>query len=91
MLGLDSNGNSIRRKLDKPTLRKIQTDVANILEMERGRETSYTKEEYKIITSHMLPENEYATKRDYNRAFGYFAKELGLYKSKKAKRLDTYE
>ncbi len=91
MLGLDSNGNSIRRKLDKPTLRKIQTDVANILGMERGRETSYTKEEYKIITSHMLPENEYATKRDYNRAFGYFAKELGLYKSKKAKRLDTYE
>lgn len=91
MLGLDSNGNSIRRKLDKPTLRQIQTDVANILGMERGRETSYTKEEYKIITSHMLPENEYATKRDYNRAFGYFAKELGLYKSKKAKRLDTYE
>ncbi|MDN5106105.1 hypothetical protein O8C79_12425 [Aliarcobacter butzleri] len=79
MLGLDSNGNSIRRKLDKPTLRQIQTDVANILGMERGRETSYTKEEYKIITSHMLPENEYATKRDYNRAFGYFAKELGLY------------
>ena len=91
MLGLDSKGNSIRRKLDKPTLREIQTDVANILGMERGRETSYTKEEYKIITSHMLPENEYATKRDYNRAFGYFAKELGLYKSKKAKRLDTYE
>ncbi len=26
MLGLDSNGNSIRRKLDKPTLRKIQTE-----------------------------------------------------------------
>lgn len=91
MLGIDSQGNSIRKKLDKPTLRQIQTDVANILGMERGRETSYTKEEYEKIMAHMLPKEEYETKRDYNRAFGYFAKELGLYKSKKSKRLDTYE
>ena len=91
MLGLDSKGNSIRRKLDKPTLREIQTDVANILGMERGRVTSYTKEEYEKISSYMLPKEEYATRREYNRAFGYFAKELGLYKPKKSKRLDTYE
>ena len=91
MLGLDSKGNSIRRKLDKPMLREIQTDVANILGMERGRVTSYTKEEYEKIFSYMLPKEEYATRREYNRAFGYFAKELGLYKPKKSKRLDTYE
>lgn len=91
MLGIDSQGNSIRKKLDKPMLRQIQTDVAKILDMERGRETSYTKEEYEKIMAHMLPKEEYATKRDYNRAFGYFAKELGLYKAKKSKRLDTYE
>ncbi len=91
MLGLDSQGHSIRKKLDKPMLREIQTEVAKILGMERGRETSYTKEEYKIITSHMLPKEEYADKKEYNRAFGYFAKELGLYKQKKSKRLDTYE
>lgn len=91
MLGLDSQGNSIRRKLDKPMLREIQTEVAKILQMERGRQTSYNKEEYLKITSELKPQNEYADKKEYNKAFNEKAKELGLYKEKKAKRLDTYE
>ncbi len=41
LMGLDSQGNSIRRKLDKPMLREIQTEVAKILGMERGKFTSY--------------------------------------------------
>ena len=41
MLGLDSKGYSIRKKLDKPMLREIQTEVAKILGMERGKFTSY--------------------------------------------------
>lgn len=91
MLGLDSQGNSIRRKLDKPTLREIQTEVAKLLNMERGRETSYNKEEYLKITAELKPQNEYADKKEYNKAFTEKAKELGLYKERKAKRLDTYE
>lgn len=41
-LGLDSQGNSVRRKLDKKALINLQTDVANILDMQRGR--NYTLE-----------------------------------------------
>src|SRR5574344_1283149 len=91
MLGLDSQGNSIRRKLDKPMLRTIQTDVAAILGMERGRHTSYNKDEYFEITKAMPEKEEFASKEEYNKAFKEKAKELGLYKEPKAKRLDTYE
>jgi DNA repair exonuclease SbcCD ATPase subunit len=35
-LGLDENGNSIRRKLDKKMLRELQTEVAQVLDMQRG-------------------------------------------------------
>ena len=35
-LGLDEQGNSIRRKLDKKMLRELQTEVAAILDMQRG-------------------------------------------------------
>ena len=90
-LGLDSQGNSIRRKLDKPMLREIQTEVAKILGMERGRQTSYNKEEYLKITNELKLQNEYADKKEYNKAFNEKAKELGLLKERKAKRLDTYE
>jgi hypothetical protein len=41
-IGLDSKGNSIRRKLDRSTLRNLQTSVAKLLKMERGHE--YAKE-----------------------------------------------
>ena len=91
LMGLDSQGNSIRRKLDKPMLREIQTEVAKILEMERGKFTSYSKEEYQKITNELKPQNEYESKKDYNKAFSEKAKELGLAKERKAKRLDTYE
>lgn len=91
MLGLDSQGNSIRRKLDKPMLRTIQTDVAAILGMERGRHTSYNKDEYFEISKAMPEKEEFASKEEYNKAFKEKAKELGLYKEPKAKRLDTYD
>lgn len=91
LMGLDSQGNSIRRKLDKPMLREIQTEVAKILEMERGKFTSYSKEEYQKITNELKPQNEYADKKEYNKAFTEKAKELGLSKERKSKRLDTYE
>ena len=91
MLGLDSQGNSIRRKLDKPMLRTIQTDAAAILGMERGRHTSYNKDEYFEITKAMPEKEEFASKEEYNKAFKEKAKELGLYKEPKAKRLDTYD
>jgi hypothetical protein len=41
-IGLDSKGNSVRRKLDKKTLRELQTGVAKLLRMQRGHE--YAKE-----------------------------------------------
>ncbi len=91
LMGLDSQGNSIRRKLDKPMLREIQTEVAKILGMERGKFTSYSKEEYQKITNELKPQNEYEDKKAYNKAFSEKAKELGLAKERKAKRLDTYE
>lgn len=41
-MGLDSKGESVRRKLDRPTLKALQTEVAKTLGMERGRD--YAKE-----------------------------------------------
>ena len=46
-LGLDSQGKSIRRKLDRKFLINLQTKVAEILKMERG--INYTKERKKRI------------------------------------------
>jgi len=45
LIGLDENGNSVRRKLDKKKLIYIQDKVAEILQMERG--INYTKERKK--------------------------------------------
>ncbi len=45
LVGLDSKGNSIRRKLDRKMLIKIQDDVSKILNMPRG--INYTKERKK--------------------------------------------
>ncbi len=45
MLGLDENGQSVRRKLTKRYLIELQTQVAQILSMERG--INYTKERKK--------------------------------------------
>lgn len=41
-MGLDSQGNSITQKLKRKELIELQSDVADILQMERGR--NYTKE-----------------------------------------------
>ena len=43
MLGIDSNGKSIRRKMTRKTLIELQTQVANILGMERGESVKKTK------------------------------------------------
>jgi len=45
MVGLDSKGNSIRRKFDRKTLIELQDKVAEILNMQRG--INYTKEKKK--------------------------------------------
>lgn len=42
-MGLDSNGNSIRRKLDKKSLIELQSMTARLLQMERG--ANYAKEQ----------------------------------------------
>lgn len=42
LVGLDSKGNSIRRKIDRKMLIKIQDDISKILNMQRGK--NYTKE-----------------------------------------------
>ncbi|MBD3843728.1 MAG: hypothetical protein IE909_18000, partial [Campylobacterales bacterium] len=46
-LGLDSKGNSIKRKIKKKDLIEIQTDVAKLLEMERGRNFNKEFKEFK--------------------------------------------
>ena len=43
-MGLDSKGNSVRRKLDKKALIELQSDVANILKMQRGKNYTELKE-----------------------------------------------
>jgi len=47
LIGLDSKGNSIRRKLDRKTLIKIQENISKILNMQRG--INYTKERKKRL------------------------------------------
>jgi len=42
-MGLDSQGNSVRRKLSKKYLSSLQTEVATLLQMERG--INYAKEQ----------------------------------------------
>ena len=43
MVGLDSNGFSIRRKIDRKFLINLQSDIAKILNMERGTSRKITK------------------------------------------------
>lgn len=89
-MGLDSAGNSIRRQLDKPTLRELQTDIADILNMERGRYTSYSKKEYEMIRR-KVEKMGFTDKKDYNQKFRQVALNYMNIKEPKAKRLDTYE
>ena len=43
MVGLDSNGRSVRKKITRQFLRNLQTEVARILGMERGQDVRKTK------------------------------------------------
>ena len=43
MVGIDSQGKSIRRRMTRQTLINLQTQVANILNMERGQSVRKTK------------------------------------------------
>lgn len=92
-MGINSKGKSLKQKIDKPFLKKLQTDVAKILNMKRGQESGYSKEEYKKIQEQLEPIASYPSKKAYNNAFNKVAKELGYIKERKkpAKRLDTYQ
>lgn len=92
-MGIDSNGKSLKQKIDKSFLKKLQTDVAKILNMKRGQESGYSKKEYKEIQDKLEPIASYPSKKAYNQAFNKVAKELGYIKERKkpVKRLDTYE
>jgi len=93
-MGLDSNGKSIRRELNKIFLVEYQDFLAKTLGMERGQKSqSYSKKQMKEITSKLKKIEEYPTKRDYAKAFNKVAKDLGYFidKSKKTKRLDTHD
>ena len=90
-MGLNSKGESIRRQLTKAVLSNLQTEVAKELGMERGVSSTYTKEEYKLITADLKKPEEYATKKEYNTAFRERAQELNIHKPKHTKRLDTYD
>ena len=43
MIGLDSEGRSVRKKITRQFLRNLQTEVARILNMERGQDIRKTK------------------------------------------------
>ena len=91
-LGLDSEGNSIKRnRLNKYFLRDLQTFTAQSLQMERGTFThSYTKDQVLEITSKIKPKKEYETPKAYGIEFNKVARELGYF-IEKTKRLDTHE
>jgi chromosome segregation ATPase len=93
-MGLDSDGKSIRRELNKRFLVEYQDFLAKTLGMERGQKSqSYSKEQMTEINAKLKKIEEYPTKRDYAKAFNKVAKDLGYYidKSKKTKRLDTHD
>lgn len=89
-MGLNSKGESIRRQLTRATLSELQSEVAKELGMERGRSTTYTKDQYKLITADLKKPEEYESKKEYNKAFRERALELNIHKPK-GKRLDTYD
>jgi hypothetical protein len=92
-MGIDSKGKSLKQKIDKPFLKQLQTDTANILNMQRGQQSGYSKDEYKKIQEQLEPIASYPSKKAYNQAFNKVAKELEYMKARKkpVKRLDTYE
>jgi hypothetical protein len=74
-MGLDSTGQSVRRKLTRSYLKKLQTKTAEILQMQRGKENSKAKRldtyEYK---NHK--EKEAKTVKELKAEFENFRKEM---------------
>ena len=93
MMGIDTQGDSIRRKLDKPFLKQLQTDTARLLNMQRGQESGYTKEEYQKVIEKIGNPAQYSSKEEYKKRFNEIVKDYGFQKerSKPVKRLGTYE
>ena len=90
MLGLDSDGNAIRQKMNKVALQQLQTFVANELKMERGKENiSYSKDEMKAILEVVGKKTDYESTTLYAKKFNETAKELGVFKEK-YRRKDTH-
>jgi chromosome segregation ATPase len=93
MLGIDSQGKSIRRNLTTTFFRELQDITAETLNMQRGRKTqSYTKEQMTAITSAIGDQSTFENKKAYASAFTAQAKKMGIYINKySSKRKDTHE
>lgn len=90
MMGLDTDGNAIRQKMNKRVLKEMQTFVAKELKMERGKENiSYSQEEMKQILAITGNKSDYESSTLFAKKFNEVAKELGIYKEK-TKRRDTH-
>ena len=90
MMGLDSQGNAIRQKMNKVVLQGLQTTVAKTLQMERGKpREGYTKEEMKQILKVVGKKSDYENTTLYAKKFTETAKELGIFKESD-KRKDTH-
>lgn len=93
MLGIDSNGKSIRRNLTTTFFRELQDLTAETLGMERGKKTqSYTKEQMQQITTAIGSIKDYPNQKAYATAFATQAKKMGIYIDRhENKRKDTQE
>ena len=69
----------------KNKMPQLQTDIANILRMERGKESNYTAEQKEQIKAKVGKFSDYADKKAYNEKFAEVAKELGFESRGKAR------
>ena len=89
-LGLNSDGQSLKKRMSTWHLRKLQDFVAESLEMERGQKTkSYSREQMNLIKSGLKDKKEYGSDKEYGQAFTARAKELGIWIDKKGRK-DTH-
>jgi len=89
MLGLDSDGQAIRQKMNKVALVQLQDFAADSLQMERGQKTkSYTKEQMREILNVVGNKNDYESTTLYAQKFNEVALDLGYFINKR-KRKDT--
>jgi uncharacterized coiled-coil protein SlyX len=93
-LGIDQEGNSIRRKLNNHFFRSLQDFTAQSLGMKRGNKSeAYTKEQLKAIRTVLAKQGIEKDNPIYAKSFISVAKELGIYKEKKdhSKRVETHD